>query len=125
MRTAWRRLTWCVVAGWLACCAPGVVRAQSQQEMNRDAERDFASADTELNKVYKTLCAKMEGEDLEELRAAQRVWVQFRDAQAKYEADLAARGGSMHPMVYESRRAELTQTRTADLRRLLKDEDGG
>ena len=121
MRTAFRRLALCLVLGGLAY-APAMARAQSQQEMNREAERDFAAADAELNKVYKSLCAKMESEDLEDLRAAQRLWVQFRDAQAKYEADMAARGGgSMYPMVYEGRRAGLTKERLAGLRRLLKD----
>ncbi len=108
-----------LTAFWLVL-APASVRAQNQQEMNRQAEQEFNAADAELNKVYKQLSGKMEGPDLEELKAAQRLWVQFRDAQAKYEADLGARGGLLYPTIYRGTRAALTKARTAGLRKILK-----
>ena len=119
MQSVFRRLAWCLVLGWLAC-VPAAVRAQSQQEMNKEAEHDFEAADAELNKAYKDLSAKMQGPDLEELRAAQRLWVQFRDAEAKYEADVDARGGSLYPQLYNGTRTALTKARTTQLHGLLK-----
>ena len=62
----------------------------------------------------------MQGPDLEELRAAQRLWVQFRDAEAKYEADVDARGGSLYPQLYNATRTALTKARTTQLHGLLK-----
>ncbi len=95
------------------------VHAQNQQEMNRQAEQEFNTADAEMTKVYKELVGNMSKQDLEELKAAQRLWIQFRDAQAKYEADLAARGGSLYPTVYDGRRAAITRARTAELKKVL------
>ena len=98
---------------------PVRAHAQNQQEMNRQAEQDFSAADADMTKVYKELVGNMSKPDLEELKAAQRQWLQFRDAQAKYEADLAARGGSLYPTIYDGRRAAITKARTAALRELL------
>lgn len=98
---------------------PVRARAQNQQEMNRQAEQDFSVADAEMTKVYKELVGNMSKQDLEELKAAQRLWIQFRDAQAKYEADLAARGGSLYSTIYNGRRAAITKARTAALKEVL------
>ena len=96
-----------------------IARAQNQQEMNRQAEQDFNTADAEMTKVYKELVGNMSKTDLEELKVAQRAWLQFRDAQAKYEADLAARGGTLYPTIYNGRRAAMTKARTAQLKEVL------
>jgi uncharacterized protein YecT (DUF1311 family) len=47
--------------------------------------------------------------------------VAFRDAQADFEADLEARGGSIAPMIYDGSRTELTKERTKELQDLVKD----
>ena len=92
--------------------------------MNREALRDFEVADAKLNKAYRELVAAgLEDEDKEELKAAQRLWVQFRDTEAKFEANLEARGGTMQPLLYHSKRTELTEARTAELERIRKSGD--
>lgn len=113
----------------LALCAaialltiyPDASHAQSQQEMNLQAERDFEAADSSLNQVYKQLTGKLDKESLEKLKAAQRAWVQFRDAEAEFEMDLGARGGTLAPLIYNGRRAAMTKARIVELQRLLKD----
>jgi uncharacterized protein YecT (DUF1311 family) len=94
---------------------------QSQSEMNRQADADFATADAGLNKAYQKLVAKMDAPGVAKLKAAQRAWIAFRDAQAELEADMEARGGSMAPMIYAGVRAGLTKARTKELEKLLKD----
>jgi uncharacterized protein YecT (DUF1311 family) len=96
-------------------------RAQSQHEMNREAEKSFQAANAALNAVYKKLRARIDKENRDKLRASQNAWIVFRDAEAELIADLEARGGSMAPMIYEGTRAELTKKRTAELQKLLND----
>lgn len=97
------------------------VYAQNQNEMNQQAARDFEKADIALNKVYNQLAMKLDRESKTKLKSAQRAWIQFRDAEAQFEADLDARGGSLAPLIYNGRRAEFTKIRMKELQRLLKD----
>jgi uncharacterized protein YecT (DUF1311 family) len=90
--------------------------AQSQHEMNRQAETDFEKADTELNRVYKKALSDLDAEGQKKLKAAQRAWIVFRDAQAEFDADSEARGGSMYAMIYYSGLARLTRDRIKQLR---------
>ena len=94
-------------------------RAQSQSEMNMEAADSFRRADATLNKVYQKVMAALDEEAKGKLKAAQRAWVAFRDAQAQFEAD-EARGGSMAPLLYEGARATLTNLRIKELQRILK-----
>jgi len=112
----------CALIVLLTALAPsGTCRAQNQHEMNREAARAFETADASLNKVYQQLTAKLDKESQGKLIAAQRAWVQFRDAEAQFQADLDARDGSMAPLIYDSTRAELTKRRIKDLEPRLKD----
>jgi len=90
----------------LACAAcPGA----NQQEMNQCAEADYQKADAELTKVYAKL------DKTPELRAAERAWIAYRDAECTYEtAD--NRGGSMEPMIYSGCMATMTKQRIAVLK---------
>ena len=90
--------------------------AQSQHEMNRQAEADFEKADAELNRVYKKTLSDLDAEGQKKLKAAQRAWIAFRDTQAEFDADSEARGGSMYPMIYYGGLARLTRERIKQLR---------
>ncbi len=59
------------------------------------------------------------------MKAAQRAWVVFRNAEAALQMDVEARGGSMAPMIYEGTRARLTKVRIAELREFVKVHGGG
>ena len=93
--------------------------AQSQSEMNREAAASFVKADAELNRVYAKVLAMLDDEGRAKFKAAQRAWVVFRDAQAEFEMDNEARGGSMAPLIYEGFRARITKARVAQFKELL------
>ena len=101
-------------------CNPG----GNQLELNACADQDFKKADAELNAVYRQIVTRLAGEPvaLAKVKAAQRLWVQLRDAdlEARYPvgADENPRFlyGSMYPMLYSGAKAALTTARTAYLR---------
>ena len=96
-------------------------QAQSQQEMNAQARKDFKKADTELNTAYKKVIALLPDEkSVELLRKAQRAWVAFRDANAAFHAD-EMRGGSAVPLLFYGQQTQLTKSRLKHLQRYLKD----
>ena len=93
---------------------------QTQGEMNQEAAAEFKKTDRELNKLYPQVLAKLDAEGQEKLKAAQRAWVAFRDAQAELEADLA-RGGTMAPLLRATSLTSTTQDRITQLRAFLKE----
>ena len=117
-----------IITSLLLCAAFGLTSivptpsyAQPQAEKNQQAAKDFDAADAAMNEAYSSFMNKIDKEAQAKLKSAQRAWVTFRDAQAELEADLAARGGDMVPMVYNGRRTEITKARTQELQKLLKD----
>ncbi len=74
-----------------------------------------------MNQVYKQVLAAIDPEAQPKLKAAQRAWVQFRDADAQFHGDLEARDGSMAPLVEAGRRATMTKARVKELQQVLKD----
>jgi uncharacterized protein YecT (DUF1311 family) len=96
----------------------------NQLELNACADQDFKKADAELNTVYRQIVTKLAGEPvaLAKMKAAQRLWIQLRDAdlEARYpvgeDENPRFLYGSMYPMLYSSAKAALTTARTAYLR---------
>lgn len=121
MKTIITRFALCATLA-LITIHPTPANAQSQSEMNREAAREFETADATLNKVYQQLIGKLDDEGKEKLKVAQRAWVQFRDAQAAFEADKEARGGSMAPLIYNGARKTLTDARIKELQRVRKEQ---
>ena len=83
---------------------------------------DFQKADAEMNDVYKSLVKKL-GDDkssVRRLRAAQRAWLVYRDAEAEFVADQYD-GGTMKPMVHSSALEGVTRKRTDQLKLDLED----
>ncbi len=94
-------------------------QAQSQQEMNGEARKDFKKADAELNTVYERIIALLpDAKSVELLRKAQRAWVAFRDANAAFHAD-EMRGGSAAPLLFYGQQTQLTKARIKHLQRYL------
>ena len=120
MMTKWMRFAVAVLFA-AAMAHPLQLLGQSQQEMNRQAEREFDAADKALNQVYKQVLAAIDAEAQPKLKAAQRAWVQFRDADAAFHADLEARDGRMAPLVEAGRKAAMTEARVKELQKVLKD----
>lgn len=104
--------------GLLLLGAPTAAPAQTQQEMNQQADADFRQADKELNAVYNKLIKKVPPEVKERLIDAQLAWIKFRDAEAKARA-AEVEGGSMYPLLYSGSLASTTRQRTKELQEWL------
>jgi len=108
-----------VKAADVACNPSG-----SQLELNACASESLEKADAELNAVYRQITATLADQPvaLARLKAAQRLWIQLRDAdlEARYpvgdDENPRFLYGSMYPMLYAQAKATLTTARAAYLR---------
>jgi uncharacterized protein YecT (DUF1311 family) len=73
------------------------------------------TADERLNKVYGRIREVLSADEQRDLRAAQRLWLKFRDANCQAERNLYA-GGSAAPMIYAACMEADTRQRTSDLK---------
>ena len=78
------------------CCL-----AQTQAEMNKTAGDNYAKADKQLNNIYKKIISdyKNDAVFIKNFKVAQRLWLQFRDAElkARYPERPAGYYGSIQP----------------------------
>ena len=103
--------------------------AQTQADPTVCGSNDYKSADDELNSTYQQLLKKAAGGPvaLQKIRAAQRAWVAFRDAQiaALYPAENKQKEyGTVFPMCANLALADLTKQRTAQLKQMLNRVEG-
>jgi len=93
---------------------------QTQSEMNKQANVDLQNADQALNKVYQQILNQYKGDKVftGNLKKAQRIWIQLRDAEmlAKYPNRGAGYYGSVQPMCWSMYQTELTLERTKKLK---------
>jgi uncharacterized protein YecT (DUF1311 family) len=75
----------------------------------------WKTADADLNRVYVQSRKRVEGADLQRLIAAQRLWVQFRDANCNAAYGLYG-GGSAGPMVRAACLEKDTRERIEELK---------
>lgn len=117
----------------LAFCGPVSAQnlscdeAETQVDLTLCAKADWQIADADLNDAYGAAMDFARGIDADlsasqrgaagALKAAQRLWIQFRDATCEAEG-FAVRGGSMEPMVVYSCMARVSQTRADELREM-------
>ena len=101
---------------------PNCNNPQTQSEMNICAGIAYQNADRKLNQVYRQLLPKLSAARKQKLIAAQQAWIKFRDSSCEFERS-AFEGGSIAPMIYSNCLADVTEQRTKDLRRYLKDSD--
>lgn len=93
--------------------------AQSQGEMNKQAGQEYKEADKKLNEIYQLIIKDYATNKafIQNLKEAQRIWIQFRDAQVKAMYPAAAKTyGSVFPMCKANYLTELTHQRTEALR---------
>ncbi|WP_137131732.1 lysozyme inhibitor LprI family protein [Rhizobium sp. FY34] len=104
-------------------------KAETQNEMTYCAEQDYLAADKALNAQWKLtkkivvdwdkqLEANARGAE-EALMKGQRAWITYRDGQCEA-AGFAARGGTMEPMLIYACQAEMTTSRTEELKQLAE-----
>jgi uncharacterized protein YecT (DUF1311 family) len=77
-------------------------------------DQAYKSADSILNQQYSRISKILQPDDLERLKAAQRLWIQFRDATCTAESHLY-NGGTAAAPAYSACLEEVTRQRTADL----------
>ncbi|MCC8410302.1 DUF1311 domain-containing protein [Mucilaginibacter sp. UR6-1] len=94
---------------------------QTQANMNADAYSTWKNADKELNVVYKQILKKYVGQTtfLNNLKKAQRLWIQLRDAELAVKYPDGKDFGSVGPMCKSSYLEKLTRDRTKLLRAWL------
>ncbi|PSG88157.1 lysozyme inhibitor LprI family protein [Aurantibacter aestuarii] len=94
--------------------------SQTQMEMNQDAHLEYQKADKELNRVYQAILTEYKSEPLfiERLKVAQRLWINFRDAELDMRFPKTDKGyyyGSVYPMCVSLILKEMTEERTKKL----------
>jgi len=94
--------------------------AQSQGEMNEEEAKNYQKADKELNTVYQRIIKEYKDDTafIRNLKNAQRIWVQFRDAEmkAKYPDRKDTYYGSVQPVCWYLYKTDLTEERTKKLK---------
>jgi uncharacterized protein YecT (DUF1311 family) len=88
--------------------------AMTQTDMNICADKDYRKADAALNAAYRKAIVGLDAHSRDLLRAAQREWIKFRDAECTFQS-AQNEGGSIHPMVYAECLTTLTQARTRQI----------
>jgi|LakMenE01Jun11ns_1017448.scaffolds.fasta_scaffold9163812_1 uncharacterized protein YecT (DUF1311 family) len=93
---------------------------QTQLEMNQVEHNNYLKADKELNLVYNNILKDYKSDTtfIKNFKSAQRIWIQFRDAEMKSKYPDREQGyyGSIHPMCRNVYLTELTEERTKKLR---------
>lgn len=99
---------------------PCFQKAQTQADLNACAIGAFKRADADLNRLYKQIIARLQGDDgvRERLVDAQRKWLQFRDAECAFQT-VRTVGGSIQPTQVNSCLADQTQARVIQLQNHL------
>lgn len=89
--------------------------AQTQLEMNQNAQKSFLKAEQQLNAVYGKILKEYKADTVfvKNLKAAQRLWIKLRDAEmlAKYPEREDGYYGSVDPMCWSMYKEELTKER--------------
>lgn len=103
--------------------------SQTQLEMNKAEHKNFLKADKELNQVYQSILNEYKSDSIfiKNLKAAQRLWVQYRDAEMEMMYPNRGPGyyGSIHPMCWAIYKTEITTERTKKLRMWLTGQEEG
>jgi uncharacterized protein YecT (DUF1311 family) len=102
--------------------------SQTQIQMNDSTKKEFLKADKELNQVYQQILKDYNTDTLflKNLKASQRIWIEFRDAEMKMKYPLKeSEYYSMQPVCWYSYMQDLTETRTKTLQQWLKPMEEG
>ena len=103
--------------------------SQTQLEMNETENKKFLKADKELNQVYQQILNEYKEDTafVKNLKASQRIWIQFRDAEMKmmYPDSEPGYYGSIHPMCWSIYKTELTNERIKKLKKWIVGQEEG
>lgn len=96
--------------------------SQSQAELNKQANQEYKDADKKLNEIYQRIQKEYAGNKnfVHNLKDAQRIWIELRDAQLKMMYPESAKNyGSIFPVCKANYLTLLTQQRIETLRAWL------
>jgi uncharacterized protein YecT (DUF1311 family) len=107
--------------------------AQTQNQMNEDAFQRYNKADLKLNNIYQTILVDYKSDTafVKALKQAERLWVQYRDAQVEMMYPKESPGsqtsyyGSVYPMCVSEYMTSLTEDRIKILQQWIKGVEEG
>ena len=88
--------------------------ATTQAQINACSASDYAAEDNRLNSSYTRLQGLLTTKDKNQLKVAQRAWIDFRDKACKFDARNSV-GGSIYPTVLNSCLTSYTEQRRMQL----------
>ena len=94
--------------------------AQTQADMNICWGNEYKKADASLNKTYQQLAAMLDDEQKAQLKTAETAWLKYRDLNCEFVGD-QYKGGSIRPMIAAICLADVTNSRTTELKNQIKD----
>ncbi len=92
--------------------------ATTTADMLNCENQRYERSEQELNSAYSALMKKLDETGKSKLRAAQQAWLKFRTANAEFQADVA-RGGTLAEVIRITVLADMTQARSAELRKSI------
>ena len=95
---------------------------QTQSELNDQANQNFLKADKELNSVYQKILKEYKSDTafIKNLKAAQKIWIQFRDAELNMKFPSVKEYGSVFPVCWFMYKEQLTRQRIKILKEWLE-----
>lgn len=103
----------------LLCLFPVVNFAQTQNELNQTAYKDYLKSDRRLTQCYRKILKDYKNDTvfIKNFKNAQRVWYKLRDAEmkAKYPERPGEPDGSSAPMCWNLYKEKLTRERIKHL----------
>ena len=94
--------------------------SQTQLDVNKQANDSFQKADKELNDIYKKILVEYKSDTLfiKNLKASQRLWIMFRDAElkVKFPDPNIQTYGSIYPFCVSKYLEQITRDRIQTLR---------
>jgi uncharacterized protein YecT (DUF1311 family) len=95
----------------------------NQMQLDQCAGQDFTAADAKLNALYKVMISKYDATNGALLKASERAWLAYRDAQCDFATNGTA-GGTINSMMDTMCRTTQTNARIKELNAQLHCEEG-
>ncbi len=92
-------------------------KASSTVAMGACIQAETKLQDERLNRVYKQLMAKLEGQQQKDLREVQRSWIKYRDGNCAFHGALSS--GSLYRIEGAMCVMDMSKDRAAELERVL------
>ena len=90
---------------------------RTQLEMATCQEQQAKEADQALNTLYAAVMKKLNSKERVQLKAAQKAWIAYREADCEAQTALY-KGGSIAPLIKAACLTKATQDRTKDIKRI-------